>query len=126
MSLPEPDAPCYLVEWYSAELIGAKLDRTAATLDESAASMSADGTQVHLLTMLSVPSDEVLFAVFEADSAPIVAQACARAGIPAHRLTPAFDAHIRRRTDWIGSTLEENTSSRRAPPPLAPTSNDGD
>jgi hypothetical protein len=98
MSLPTPDPPCYLVEWYSPELIGAKLDRTAATLDESAASMSADGTPVQLLTMLSVPTDEVLFAVFAADSAPIVAQACDRAGIPAQRLTPAFDAHIGRQT----------------------------
>jgi hypothetical protein len=95
MSVPTPDLPCYLVEWYSPQLVGELLGRTAATLDESAASMSAAGTPVQLLTMLSVPADEVLFAVFVADSAPIVAQTCERAGIPAQRLTPAFDAHIR-------------------------------
>jgi hypothetical protein len=98
MRIPTPGLPCYLVEWYSTGLIGETLDRTAATLDDSAASMSADGTPVQLLTMLSVPTDEVLFAVFAADSAPIVAKTCDRAGIPAQRLTPAFDAHIVRET----------------------------
>jgi hypothetical protein len=42
--------------------------------------------------VLSVPTDETLFGVFAADSAPIVAQACQRAGMPAQRLTGAVDA----------------------------------
>jgi hypothetical protein len=36
----------------------------------------------------------VLFGVFTADSADIVAETCQRAGLPAQRLTPAVDAHF--------------------------------
>jgi hypothetical protein len=44
--------------------------------------------------MLAVPADEVVFGVFDATSAQIVAGACLRADIPAERLTAAVDAHI--------------------------------
>ena len=69
-------------------------DATAATLDESAASVSAQGSPVRLLTLVCVPTDEVLFGVFAADGAQIVAQACRRAGIPAQRLTAAVNTRI--------------------------------
>jgi hypothetical protein len=65
------------------------------TLEESAASVSAQGFPVRLLTLVSVPTDEVLFGVFAADGEQIVAQACRRAGLPAQRLTAAVNTRIR-------------------------------
>jgi hypothetical protein len=93
MSAPVSRLPCYLVEWYRPDLTEEQLDDTAATLEECAASMSAEGSPVQLLMTLSVPTDEVIFGVFAAGSALIVAQACERGGIPAQRLTAAVDAH---------------------------------
>ena len=80
---------CYLVEWYRREYVAEPLDVTAAKLDESAASMCAEGLPVQLVTLLAVPADEVVFAVFTAGSEDIVARACRRAGLPADRLSAA-------------------------------------
>ena len=49
-----------------------------------------------LLNLLAVPTDEVLFAVFTAGSASIVAQTCDRAGIPAQRVTTATEVDLLR------------------------------
>jgi len=89
-----PDLPCYLVEWYYAELTTENLDHTAARISESAATMRADGSPVRLLLTLAVPTDEVLFALFAARSAHIVSEACRRAGIPAQRVSNALPAAI--------------------------------
>ncbi|WP_428342125.1 hypothetical protein [Mycobacterium sp.] len=94
MSIPVTRVPCYLAEWYQREVTEDDLDRTAATLDASAASVSAQGSPVRLLTMVSVPADEVLFGVFAANSRQIVAQACQRAGLPAQRLSAAFNTQL--------------------------------
>ena len=94
MSIPASRVPCYLAEWYQSEATEEALDRTAATLDESAASVSAEGSPVRLLTMVSVPTDEVLFGLFVATSEHIVAQACQRAGLPAQRLTAALNTQM--------------------------------
>ena len=89
MSSSELHQPCYLAEWYRPEVLEVSLEHTAAALDEAAASVSRDGSPVRLLTMLAVPTDQVVFGVFAADSADVVTQACQRAGIPAERLTAA-------------------------------------
>ena len=94
MSQPATPVPCYLVEWYGPRLAEERIEDTAATLDDCAVSMSAAGSSVRLLTIPAVPTDEVLFGVFTADSADIVAETCQRAGLPAQRLTPAVDAHF--------------------------------
>jgi len=86
--------PCYLVEWYRPAAMKEPIDNAAAKLNETAASMSAHGSRVQLLTMLDVPTDEVLFGVFVADSASIVADTCDRAGMPAQRLTTATDLDL--------------------------------
>lgn len=80
---------CYLVEWYHPDLLGDTLDATAASLDRSAESLSAQGFPVRLLTLVAVPDDDVLLGVLCADSATVAAETCDRAGIPAQRLTPA-------------------------------------
>ena len=85
---------CYLVEWYRAELVGDTVEQVTAALDDSAASISAGGGRVQLMTVLGVPADEVLFGVFAATSPDLVARACAQAGLPAQRLSAAIDARI--------------------------------
>lgn len=86
--------PCYLVEWYRSSATAESLEETAARLNECAASVSALGPPVHLLSMVAVPGDEVLFGVFTAGSASAVAQTCDRAGIPAQRVTTATDLDL--------------------------------
>jgi hypothetical protein len=88
--------PCYLVEWYHSALIEEPLDSTAARLNECAGLMSEQGSSIRLLNLLAVPTDEVLFAVFTADSASTVAQTCDRAGIPAQRVTTATEVDLLR------------------------------
>ncbi|HEY7051994.1 MAG TPA: hypothetical protein VH496_07640 [Mycobacterium sp.] len=89
MASPTTDDSCFLAEWYGAELAGAPVEPTAATLRDAAAAVSSAGTPVHLLAILAIPTDAVLFAVFSAASAQIVTQTCDRAGMLAQRLTPA-------------------------------------
>jgi hypothetical protein len=84
-----PGEPCYLIEWYGRLLTKEPLEQTAAKLEDCAAAMCAEGSPVRLLGLLAVPTDEVVFAVFAADSAHIAAQACRRAGLPVARLTAA-------------------------------------
>ena len=93
MSVP---VPCYLVEWYHSAIADEPLDDMAARLKDSAVLMTAQGSPVRLLNLLAVPTDEVLFAVFTADSASVVAQACDRAGIPAQRVTTATELDLLR------------------------------
>lgn len=89
MGISDPREPCYLVEWYDPLLTDEGLELAAARLDECIASMNANGSPVRLLMTLSVPTDEVVFGVFTACSAQVVAEACNRAGRPAQRLTVA-------------------------------------
>ena len=88
--------PCYLVEWYHSAVTEEPLDDTAARLNDSALLMSAQGSPVRLLNLLAVPTDEVLFAVFIAGSADLVAQTCDRAGIPAQRVSTAAEVDLQR------------------------------
>lgn len=93
MTTTLPHMSCYLVEWYRPELADDTPVYTPASFDECAASITAADPSVRLLMTLAVPTDEVVFAVFAANSAELVAQACDRAGIPAERLSSA-DAQI--------------------------------
>ncbi|MDQ1583171.1 MAG: hypothetical protein QOF36_1225 [Microbacteriaceae bacterium] len=84
-----PGEPCYLVEWYRPDFASEPPECTAAKVEDCAAAMCANGASVQLLAVLVVPSDEVVFAVFAAGSAAVVAEACQRAGHPPARLTVA-------------------------------------
>ncbi|WP_197373910.1 hypothetical protein [Mycolicibacterium baixiangningiae] len=88
--------PCYLVEWYQAVLSDQALDETAARLNDCATSMSAGGCRVQLLTMLAVPTDEVVFGVFTATSEGAVTRTCDCAGLPAQRVTTATEVEFPR------------------------------
>lgn len=86
--------PCYLVEWYRSGTDQESLCGSVSRLGRCAASMSAHGSQVRLLNMLAVPSDEVVFGVFRADSAEVVSETCDLAGVPAQRVTAAADVDV--------------------------------
>lgn len=89
MSISAAPVACYLVEWYQYQLTDETVEGTVAVLEAGAMSMSAEGSPVRLLTVLAVPDDDVIFGVFTAGSAADVATTCARAGLPAQRLTAA-------------------------------------
>jgi hypothetical protein len=95
MGSPTSHAPCFLAEWYRQELADAAVEPTVATLDDAAAEVSASGTPVRLLAVLAMPADALLFGVFSAASAQIVAETCDRAGMSPQRLTPTTSVHLR-------------------------------
>jgi hypothetical protein len=84
----------YLVEWYRPDLTRQVIDDMVAELDDSTASMCAEGSPVWLLLTLAVPTDEVLYGVFAAESPDLVQTACARAGAVPERMSVDFDARI--------------------------------
>ncbi|WP_246240474.1 hypothetical protein [Mycolicibacterium madagascariense] len=66
----------------------------AHLLESMAAELSAETTPIRLLVTLSVPSDDALYGVFEAETSESVLRTCTRAGALPHRLTPQV-------TTWI-------------------------
>jgi hypothetical protein len=56
--------------------------------------MTSEGTPVHLLHTVTVPSDQVVFGVIAAGSEAIAAELCRRAGVPAERLTAAISTRL--------------------------------
>lgn len=87
-----PCVSCYLVEWYRDGLPQDAIDESFAMLSQGAGLLSDDGSRAEVVLMLSVPTDDLIFCVFSAASAEVVLAACARAGIPAERVTPAMVA----------------------------------
>ncbi|MCW2655315.1 MAG: hypothetical protein QOE41_2118 [Mycobacterium sp.] len=79
--------PCYIIEWYRPELTDDALDVALARLDTTVLTLSAQGVPIHILMTLAVPTDEVIYCVFAADSSASVIRACQAAGIPAGRIT---------------------------------------
>jgi hypothetical protein len=96
------DVPYHLAEWYLPELTEQSVDDMVAKLDIAATTVSDEGTSVRLLLTLAVPTDEVLYGVFCAQSADIVTATCQRAGVPHQRLSGHVGARIRGRTAMVG------------------------
>jgi len=94
MDLSNGRLPCYLVEWYGPGRRTESIGAIAVRLTECAASISAARAPVQLLMALDIPDDEYVFGVFAAESPDVVAEACARAGMPAERISAAIDAGI--------------------------------
>jgi hypothetical protein len=89
------DVAHYLAEWYLPELTEQSVDDLVAKLDLAATDASDEGTPIHLLVTLAVPTDEVLYGVFGAQSPDIVTATCQRAGVPYQRLSGDVGARIR-------------------------------
>ncbi|OBI81902.1 hypothetical protein [Mycobacterium sp. E740] len=88
-------AACYLAEWYLPELSEQCVDELVARLDAAAAVATGEGTPVQLLITVSVPSDEVVYGVFDAGSQEIVSRTCLAAGVPHQRLSAKVGTRIR-------------------------------
>ena len=80
----------FLAEWYRPEVTGATVDDVVGRLRSAA----AERPTVRVLVALSVPSDEVFYCLYAAESADDVRAACTRAGIPAERITSDVHARI--------------------------------
>ncbi|QZT63277.1 hypothetical protein [Mycolicibacterium austroafricanum] len=84
----------FLAEWYLPDLAETTVDDIVARLDAAANAVSGGGEHVRLVVTLSVPTDEVLYGVFAADSPDAVIATCARAGVPHQRLSTHVVARI--------------------------------
>src|ERR1700733_5197862 len=87
MDVTDADLERFLVEWYGPRTPVRFIDETAGRLNDGAACVSAQGTQIRLLMALAVPADDYAFGVFAAESAEAVAQLCADAGAPPERIS---------------------------------------
>ena len=90
------DATTFLAEWYLPDLAEAAVDDIVARIDAAASTVSGEGTPVRLLMTLSVPTDEVLYGVFDAGSPEAVVTTCRRAGVPHQRLSDHVVARLAR------------------------------
>jgi hypothetical protein len=86
----EDGVSTYLVERYwpgvTSELIRDALGRERRVIDE----MSVEGILVRDISWTLIPSEEVVFSVYEGTSAAAVRQVSERAGIPISRLVEAI------------------------------------
>lgn len=85
----------YLAEWYLTELTEQSVDGIVAKLEAATSTVTDEGRRVRLLITLAVPTDEVLYGVFDAASADIVTSTCDRAGLPHQRLSDLVGTRIR-------------------------------
>jgi hypothetical protein len=92
MTTAVPVATRFLVEWYRPNLTRELIDGMVAGLNEAIANMSADGLPVWLVMTVAVPTDEVLYGVFAAESPDLVRAACERAGSVPERMSVDIDA----------------------------------
>jgi hypothetical protein len=92
MTTATPVATRFLVEWYRPNLTRELIDGVVAGLNKAIASMSAEGSAVWLVMTVAVPTDEVLYGVFAADSPDLVRAACERAGSVPERMSVDIDA----------------------------------
>jgi hypothetical protein len=80
-------AGIFLAEWYVTDLVAEAADDFVKRVEAAASVITAQGARVRLVVTLAVPSDEVLYGVFDAASSEAVVAACLRAGTPHHRLS---------------------------------------
>ncbi|KAA0097911.1 hypothetical protein CIW49_14565 [Mycolicibacterium sp. P1-18] len=85
---------CFLAEWYRTELTERAVGGLTALLESTAQVMSVEAAPVRLLVTVSVPADDALYGIFEADAPEVVLRTCTRAGALPHRLTPQVQTWI--------------------------------
>jgi hypothetical protein len=104
----------HLAEWYLPELTEQSVDGMVARLDAAAALLTDQGTPVRLALTVSVPSDEVLYGVFGADSLDLVSRTCDLAGLPHQRLSGDVGTRIRE-----GLVVDACSAEAATPEPTA-------
>lgn len=113
-----PEVGYYLAEWYLPELTEQSVDDVVAKLEAAAVSASDEGTPVRLVVTLAVPTDEVLYGVFGAQSPDIVTSTCHRAGIPCQRLSAHVGTRIRE--EPLAALVRKSCTGSSVEPELAP------
>ena len=83
--------PSYLLETYVSRADSDELSDLAARASEAALRMEADGRRIRLVRSTFLPSDEVGFLIFEAESADAVGEVAGRAAITYERIVEADD-----------------------------------
>ena len=88
--------PTYLVERYWPGVTIERLLRALQRGRQVMEQMGGEGTQVRDISCILIPTEEVVFSVYEAPSVAIVRQLNERARIPASRIVDAIDMGGRR------------------------------
>lgn len=76
----------YLVECFWPDATEEETDRAAERARRSAEALTREGTPVRFLRSLLLPSDDVVFFVFDGASEEVVGEASDRAGIRYERI----------------------------------------
>ena len=84
----------YLVEVYHPRSAAAAPQPSPEEVRHAAETLSLQGQEVRLLRVIIVPDDETCFYLFRADSADLVKEAAARAGLKVERLVAAMSALV--------------------------------
>jgi len=84
----------YLVELYFSRAGSDGLAAAAALARSAAETMALEGLHVRWLRTIFVPEDETCFYLYEADSAELVRQAGARAGIAFERVLAVTESEL--------------------------------
>ena len=82
--------PTYLVERYWPGVTTRRLLEALQKSRRLIEQMSEDGTPVRDISCIFIPSEEVVFSVYESPSALAVAQLNERAGLPVSRIVEAI------------------------------------
>jgi hypothetical protein len=83
--------PSYLLETYVPRAHQGELARAAARARDTALRLEADGRRVRYVRSTFLPSDEVGYLVFEAESADAVGEVASRAAIAYERIVEAIE-----------------------------------
>ncbi|TPG35841.1 hypothetical protein EAH80_07280 [Mycobacterium hodleri] len=68
-------------------MVNSDIDYVTTTLGDSAAHLNDQGHPVRLLTVFTVPIDQVLYGLYAAESADDITHACESVGWPVDRIT---------------------------------------
>jgi hypothetical protein len=82
--------PTYLVERYWPGVTAERLLRALKRGRQVMEQMNREGTPVRDISCTLIPSEEVVFSVYEGPSAAVVRQLNERAGIPVSRIVEAI------------------------------------
>lgn len=73
----------HLVEWFRADA-----DRSRIAQITAALAASQSGSEVAVVLILAVPTDQVVYGLFAAASPEALMELCNRAGVPPQRVSP--------------------------------------
>ena len=86
----------FLVEHYWPGITPDGFGAAAARVRASSVALAATGLDIRFLHSTLVPEDEAAFCVFDAESAAVVEEAYARAGVPYERVLDALEIAVNR------------------------------